>query len=421
MIFTIIFAIECILKIFSFGFVRGKNAYLRDGWNGLDFVIVVVSILGSVPGVPSLTVLRSFRVLRPLRSLSRYPSLRKMITAFIESISNLANVSVLLLFLLVSFSLCGVSFWRGLFHYRCRLTPFPIKMPSNCVMATEPCWQQFLLHAVSDPTAHRCLSYPNDDEMWTQSISPWFLSGRQDCIWPIDENDRRVCSVNVGHTCSKPVVFVGDTISRICGSNYDSFGNPRFIDSLKPYGIPRMAQAIFNEEFDFGFTNFDNIAAALITNFQIITLEGWSDIMVRVLDVYPRAPSVVLFALLIVWGGIIALNIFLAVLGSTFDKIEQESPEEEEAEPFILSPTKTPPAVDLSFRRLAIDIVGSRAYHRFILSIIVFNTVILSCDFHGISQGFEMCLTVGNFIATTAFFIDMILMNICYGPHAYWR
>ena len=41
-IFTIIFATECILKIFAFGLVRGKHAYLRDGWNVLDFVIVVI-------------------------------------------------------------------------------------------------------------------------------------------------------------------------------------------------------------------------------------------------------------------------------------------------------------------------------------------------------------------------------------------
>jgi hypothetical protein len=41
-IFTIIFATECILKIFAFGLARGKHAYLRDGWNVLDFVIVVI-------------------------------------------------------------------------------------------------------------------------------------------------------------------------------------------------------------------------------------------------------------------------------------------------------------------------------------------------------------------------------------------
>lgn len=39
--FTAIFAAECIIKIVAMGFVFGKGAYLRDGWNMLDFVVVV--------------------------------------------------------------------------------------------------------------------------------------------------------------------------------------------------------------------------------------------------------------------------------------------------------------------------------------------------------------------------------------------
>ena len=41
-VFTAIFATECILKIIAYGLFRGKHTYLRDGWNGLDFVIVIV-------------------------------------------------------------------------------------------------------------------------------------------------------------------------------------------------------------------------------------------------------------------------------------------------------------------------------------------------------------------------------------------
>ena len=42
LIFTIIFAVECFLKVIAYGFVKGKNTYLRDGWNILDFLIVIV-------------------------------------------------------------------------------------------------------------------------------------------------------------------------------------------------------------------------------------------------------------------------------------------------------------------------------------------------------------------------------------------
>jgi len=181
-----------------------------------------------------------------------------------------------------------------------------------------------------------------------------------------------------------------------------------------------MADAIFNEIFDWGYTNFDSFSASFIAVFQIVTLEGWSEIMVRVMDVWPKAPSILVFSLLSVLGGIISMNIFLAVIGSTLDKIEHELSEEVKAEPAQISTTAKPPAGESALRSMLLEIVGSREYPRFILCVIVFNTIILSCDHYGISQGFQMYLDAGSVFATTAFLIDMILLNICYGARAYW-
>jgi voltage-dependent calcium channel L type alpha-1D len=41
LVFTGIFTTECILKIIAFGLVLHKNAYLRIGWNLIDFAVVV--------------------------------------------------------------------------------------------------------------------------------------------------------------------------------------------------------------------------------------------------------------------------------------------------------------------------------------------------------------------------------------------
>lgn len=427
-IFTAIFAAECILKVVAYGLLKGKHAYLRDGWNVLDFVFVIVSILGLMPGVPNFSFLRSFRVLRPLRSVSKLPSLRKIASAFIESIGDLANVMVLLLFILACFTLFGVTFWRGLFHSRCRLTPFPVKVPVDCRNATEACWNQFLFDAVSNPDAHRCLPNLNNDvETWTQSTSPWFLSGPQDCVWPIDESDTRVCSDITGpgsYTCSRPITFMDDDtlIYRTCGSNYDAFGNPRFIDSLEPFGISRMQASVFNEAFNWGMTNFDNFASAFVTTFQIVTLEGWSDILARVIDAWSTGPAIIAFALLIVLGGIIALNILLAVISGSLDKIEHEMAKEgaKSAAESNASVLKQLPK-DSAFWRKAQEVVGSRLYGRFTLAVIVLNTIILSCDHYGISPVFQMVLDAGNLTTTIIFFIDMVLCNIVYGVNAYWR
>lgn len=39
--FTFVFLAEAVLKIFAMGFVVHKKSYLRDGWNFVDFFIVV--------------------------------------------------------------------------------------------------------------------------------------------------------------------------------------------------------------------------------------------------------------------------------------------------------------------------------------------------------------------------------------------
>jgi len=183
-----------------------------------------------------------------------------------------------------------------------------------------------------------------------------------------------------------------------------------------------MQDSVFNEAFNWGFTNFDNFMYAFVTTFQVVTLEGWSDIMGRVIDAWSTGPAIIAFTLLIVLGGIIALNILLAVISGSLDKIELEmAEEEEEAAPESNIAMKEDPFDYVGLRDKARVVLGHNLYTRFILSTIVFNTIVLSCDHYGISPEFQMALDTGNFITTTAFFIDMIICNIVYGYKAYWR
>ena len=39
------FFIECVMKILAWGFFIGKKAYLKEAWNWLDFIVVIVSLL----------------------------------------------------------------------------------------------------------------------------------------------------------------------------------------------------------------------------------------------------------------------------------------------------------------------------------------------------------------------------------------
>lgn len=56
--------------------VYGKNTYLADSWNRLDFFIVLSGALEYCLNVENLnlTAIRTIRVLRPLRAINRIPS-----------------------------------------------------------------------------------------------------------------------------------------------------------------------------------------------------------------------------------------------------------------------------------------------------------------------------------------------------------
>ena len=50
--FSVMFCLECCLKVIAMGFFQGEGSYLRDNWNWLDFIVVISILLGAIPGVP---------------------------------------------------------------------------------------------------------------------------------------------------------------------------------------------------------------------------------------------------------------------------------------------------------------------------------------------------------------------------------
>lgn len=70
---AVIFILEAILKILAMGFVNGKRSYLRDPFNVLDLVILLVQILSWILASNSNFVksFRALRALKPLRMVSK--------------------------------------------------------------------------------------------------------------------------------------------------------------------------------------------------------------------------------------------------------------------------------------------------------------------------------------------------------------
>ena len=62
-LFPVVFTLECVVKVVAMGFLLDDTSYLKDGWNVMDFVVVVVSLLSNIPGLGSnVSALRVIRV-----------------------------------------------------------------------------------------------------------------------------------------------------------------------------------------------------------------------------------------------------------------------------------------------------------------------------------------------------------------------
>jgi voltage-gated sodium channel len=100
-----LFVAELVIRAGAYGFHLG--AFLRDGWNLFDFLVVAVSL---VPGVGAFaTVARIARVLRVARLVSVSPKLRLIVGTMTRSIPSLAHVSLLLSLLLYLYAVIGVN------------------------------------------------------------------------------------------------------------------------------------------------------------------------------------------------------------------------------------------------------------------------------------------------------------------------
>ena len=106
------------MKIVAFGFVFcGPESYIRNSWNIIDFVIVVLSIISIMPlniNLNIFKVLRLMRVLRPLRVISKNDGLRLSIQSLLMAIPSIFNVILIALLFFLIFGIMGVNYMKGL-------------------------------------------------------------------------------------------------------------------------------------------------------------------------------------------------------------------------------------------------------------------------------------------------------------------
>ncbi|XP_070193049.1 muscle calcium channel subunit alpha-1-like isoform X2 [Littorina saxatilis] len=76
---------------------------------------------------------------------------------------------------------------------------------------------------------------------------------------------------------------------------------------------------------NWGITNFDNFGLAMLTVFQCITMEGWTDVMYYVNDAVGTEWPWIYFISLIIIGSFFVLNLVLGVLSGEFSKEREKA------------------------------------------------------------------------------------------------
>nr|XP_011744860.1 voltage-dependent L-type calcium channel subunit alpha-1S [Macaca nemestrina] len=252
--FLIVFSIEAAMKIIAYGFLFHQDAYLRSGWNVLDFTIVFLGvftvILEQVNVIQSNTApmsskgagldvkaLRAFRVLRPLRLVSGVPSLQVVLNSIFKAMLPLFHIALLVLFMVIIYAIIGLELFKGKMHKTCYFT-------GTDIVATVE----------------------------NEEPSPCARTG-----------SGRRCTINGSE----------------CRGGWPGPNN--------------------------GITHFDNFGFSMLTVYQCITMEGWTDVLYWVNDAIGNEWPWIYFVTLILLGSFFILNLVLGVLSGEFTKEREKA------------------------------------------------------------------------------------------------
>mmetsp|Transcript_52829 Transcript_52829/g.115395 ORF Transcript_52829/g.115395 Transcript_52829/m.115395 type:complete len:2203 (-) Transcript_52829:222-6830(-) len=133
------FIMEMGLKIQAYGALRGKpdlppgspGPYFRQGWNLIDFVVVLFGVIDVFTSAfissddSSFGVMRAFRVLRvlrPLRVVTKYKGIRNTVEAVIGAVPTMINLVMICMLFYFGWGILFVNLMKGaLWH--CSLDP----------------------------------------------------------------------------------------------------------------------------------------------------------------------------------------------------------------------------------------------------------------------------------------------------------
>ena len=389
MMFNVVFTIEMIMKMIAYGLILHKRAYLRSGWNVIDFIIIMGGWLGYLYlNDSAISSLRAVRVLRPLRSLQRVRSLRMIIESIISSIPSLLDLSVLSFLVFLVFGITGVQLLNGLFLNRCfpeGESEVPVDPDTVCTLGTAE-RDLWLLFYDNVQRVEDMLRIPDP-------LKPWYAQRQQDYFGYVCESDQ------------------------VCGS----FENPNY-----------------------GVTSFDNFYWASLVVFQVLTLEGWTDIMYWAQDA-TYFNIWVYFVGIVLIGSFFVVNMATAVLTDSYFKSNDEMDEEEQEEEEVAKKevASHPPGAGMkefpevptkkTWKQTLVNKLTARwdwmydhfapltshwAFNAVIAAVVIINTIALCLIFYGMPPWLFVVIIVLNRIILCIFVGELVVLVL--GAGGFW-
>ncbi|XP_060034500.1 voltage-dependent L-type calcium channel subunit alpha-1S [Erinaceus europaeus] len=400
--FLIVFSIEAAMKIIAYGFLFHPDAYLRSGWNVLDFIIVFLGVftvileqvniiqtntapMSSKGAGLDVKALRAFRVLRPLRLVSGVPSLQVVLNSIFKAILPLFHIALLVLFMVIIYAIIGLELFKGKMHKTCYF------IGTDIVATVE-----------------------------NEKPSPCARTG-----------SGRPCTIN-GSECR----------GGWPGPNH-------------------------------GITHFDNFGFSMLTVYQCITMEGWTDVLYWVNDAIGNEWPWIYFVTLILLGSFFILNLVLGVLSGeftkerekaksrgTFQKLREKQQLEEDLRGYMswITQGEVMDVEDLREGKLSLDeggsdteslyeieglnkiiqfirhwrqwnrifrwkchdLVKSRVFYWLVILVVALNTLSLASEHHNQPLWLTRLQDIANHVLLALFTVEMLLKMYGLGLHQYF-
>jgi len=309
------------------------TGYFYNSWNILDFVIVVGGWLSKVASGGPIQSIRILRVLRPLRSFSKIPALKNLVETLLQSLVKLVDVVILLFFLFIIYAIIGVQIFKGKLRQRCyrdRNIDHYNALTYNR-SDTDPSAAvdfSYYLNDVDNTKVHSidgCTLDPVAFPGLAANIKGFNKTtelGEIECL-PYDEN----APLTYTYDANKPYGFYNDFIKGDQGEDYIGCRNDDWCRGQPEWGTEFPYCIKNGQNPEYGLTSFDNIGASFLNVFIVVTMEGWVDIMYKLVDT--TSPYVwPYFYSLIVLVAFFSLNLCLAIIEDVYS--EQNASDDDE-------------------------------------------------------------------------------------------